>query len=78
MSDVEGRVKKVIAEQLGLDEREVQGGESIVADLGAGSLDTLEIVMALEEKFGFEISDEEAEKINTVQQAVEYVVSHQR
>lgn len=75
MSNVEGRVKKIIAEQLVLDEGDVQGGKSFVADLVADSLDILEIVMALEEEFGFEIPGEDVEEITTVQQAIDYVVS---
>jgi len=70
---VEDRVKKIIAEQLGLDEEDVTKEASFVNDLGADSLDTVELVMALEEEFGIEISDEDAEKILTVQNALDYI-----
>jgi acyl carrier protein len=76
MSDIEQRVKKIVAEQLGANEAEVKLESSFVDDLGADSLDTVELVMALEEAFECEIPDEEAEKITTVQQAVDYVNSH--
>lgn len=72
MSNVEERVKKIVAEQLGVKE-EVSNEASFVDDLGADSLDTVELVMALEEEFECEIPDEEAEKITTVQQAIDYV-----
>lgn len=75
MSSVEERVKKIVVEQLGVNENEVSSGSSFVDDLGADSLDTVELVMALEEEFGTEIPDEQAEKITTVQQAVEYINS---
>lgn len=73
MSSVEERVTKIVAEQLGVAEGEVSPGSSFVDDLGADSLDTVELVMALEEEFDTEIPDEEAEKITTVQQAIDYV-----
>ena len=77
MSSVEERVKKVIAEQLSPDDpSKVTSESSFVDDLGADSLDTVELVMALEEEFETEIPDEEAEKITTVQQAVDYVSAH--
>lgn len=76
MASVEERVKKIIVEQLGVKEDEVANNASFVDDLGADSLDTVELVMALEEEFGVEIQDEEAEKIATVQQAVDYINSH--
>ncbi len=77
MSDVEARVKSVVVEQLGVDESEVTNAASFVDDLGADSLDTVELVMALEEEFGTEIPDEEAEKITTVQLAIDYVNNNQ-
>jgi acyl carrier protein len=72
MSDVEERVKKIVAEQLGVNE-DITNEASFVDDLGADSLDTVELVMALEEEFECEIPDDEAEKITTVQQAIDYV-----
>ncbi|MDX1488418.1 MAG: acyl carrier protein, partial [Acidiferrobacterales bacterium] len=71
MSTVEERVKKIVVEQLGVNENEVTPSSSFVDDLGADSLDTVELVMALEEEFGCEIPDEQAEKISTVQQAID-------
>lgn len=76
MSSIEDRVKHIVVEQLGVSEDEVSGDSSFVDDLGADSLDTVELVMALEEEFNCEIPDEEAEKITTVQQAVDYVNAH--
>ena len=73
MNTIEARVKKVIVEQLGVKEEEVTNDASFVDDLGADSLDSVELVMALEEEFETEIPDEEAEKIGTVQQAIDYV-----
>lgn len=73
MSSIEERVKKIVAEQLGVKEEDVQASASFVEDLGADSLDTVELVMALEEEFETEIPDEEAEKITTVQLAVDYI-----
>ena len=73
MSSIEERVKKIVAEQLGVKEDDVQESASFVEDLGADSLDTVELVMALEEEFETEIPDEEAEKITTVQQAIAYI-----
>lgn len=75
MSTVEERVKKIVIEQLGVKEEEVSKESSFVDDLGADSLDTVELVMALEEEFECEIPDEEAEKITTVQQAIDYINS---
>ncbi len=72
MSDIEQRVKKIVAEQLGVAEDEIKLESSFVDDLGADSLDTVELVMALEDEFEIEIPDEQAEKITTVQQAVDY------
>ncbi|MCQ8895925.1 acyl carrier protein [Limnobacter humi] len=73
MENIEQRVKKIVAEQLGVKEEEIKNESSFVDDLGADSLDTVELVMALEEEFETEIPDEEAEKITTVQQAIDYV-----
>jgi len=73
MSSIEDRVKKIVAEQLGVKEDEVKIEASFVEDLGADSLDTVELVMALEEEFETEIPDDEAEKITTVQLAVNYI-----
>ncbi|RDE24718.1 acyl carrier protein [Motiliproteus coralliicola] len=77
MSTIEERVKKIVAEQLGVKEEEVTSEASFVEDLGADSLDTVELVMALEEEFETEIPDEEAEKITTVKLAIEYVEANQ-
>ncbi len=76
MSDVVERVRKIVVEQLGVKEEEVTLEASFVDDLGADSLDTVELVMALEEEFETEIPDEEAEKITTVQLAVDHINSH--
>ncbi|MGC7405240.1 acyl carrier protein [Pandoraea pneumonica] len=76
MDNIEQRVKKIVAEQLGVAEAEIKNESSFVNDLGADSLDTVELVMALEEEFGMEIPDEEAEKITTVQQAIDYASAH--
>ena len=76
MSDIQERVQKIIIEQLGVKEEEVKNESSFVDDLGADSLDTVELVMALEEEFDTEIPDEEAEKITTVQTAIDYVTAH--
>ena len=76
MSNTEERVKKIVAEQLGVKEDEVKNEASFVEDLGADSLDTVELVMALEEEFETEIPDEEAEKITTVQLAIDYINEH--
>jgi len=76
MSTIEERVKKIVVEQLGVKEEEVTNSASFVDDLGADSLDTVELVMALEEEFECEIPDEEAEKITSVQQAIDYIKAH--
>jgi len=76
MSSIEERVKSVVIEQLGVKEEEVTLAASFVEDLGADSLDTVELVMALEEEFDTEIPDEEAEKITSVQMAIDYVKAH--
>jgi acyl carrier protein len=73
MAEVEAKVKKIISEQLGVPEADVKPEASFVNDLGADSLDTVELVMALEEEFGVEIPDEDAEKIATVQNAIDYI-----
>ncbi|MGH8502093.1 MAG: acyl carrier protein [Gammaproteobacteria bacterium] len=76
MNKVQERVKKIVVEQLGVNEEDVTDSASFVDDLGADSLDTVELVMALEEEFECEIPDEEAEKITTVQQAIDYINAH--
>jgi acyl carrier protein len=76
MSNIEERVKNIIVEQLGVQLDEVKNEASFVDDLGADSLDTVELVMALEEEFDTEIPDDEAEKITTVQSAIDYVVKN--
>jgi acyl carrier protein len=76
MSTIEERVRETVVEQLGVKEEEVTLDASFVDDLGADSLDTVELVMALEEAFETEIPDEDAEKITTVQQAIDYVTKH--
>jgi acyl carrier protein len=73
MSSIEERVKKIVVEQLGVNETEVTSEASFVDDLGADSLDTVELVMALEEEFDCEIPDDQAEKITTVKQAIDYI-----
>jgi acyl carrier protein len=78
MASVDERVKQIIVEQLGVDEGEVTPNASFVDDLGADSLDTVELVMAFEEAFEIEIPDEEAEKIRTVKDAVDYITSHSK
>lgn len=76
MENIEQRVKKIVAEQLGVAEADIKTESSFVDDLGADSLDTVELVMALEDEFETEIPDESAEKITTVQQAIDYVRSN--
>jgi acyl carrier protein len=76
MESIEQRVKKIVAEQLGVNEAEIKNESSFLDDLGADSLDMVELVMALEDEFETEIPDEEAEKITTVQQAIDYINSH--
>jgi|TARA_R110000868_G_scaffold307439_1_gene569090 acyl carrier protein len=78
VSTIEERVKKIVAEQLGVKLEEVTNEASFVDDLGADSLDTVELVMALEEEFETEIPDEDAEKISTVQTAIDYVTAHSK
>ena len=77
MSSIEERVKKIVIDQLGVKEEDVTTNASFVDDLGADSLDTVELVMALEEEFGAEIPDEEAEKITTVQAAIDFIKASQ-
>ena len=76
MSDIADRVKKIVVEHLGVEESKVVEGASFIDDLGADSLDTVELVMAFEEGFGIEIPDEDAEKIQTVKDAIAYVETH--
>jgi len=76
MSSLEEKVKKIIAEQLSVSEDQITPAASFVEDLGADSLDTVELVMALEEEFGIEIPDEDAEKITRVKEAVDYIEKH--
>lgn len=78
MASVEEKVKQIIVEQLGVDEAEVTSNASFVDDLGADSLDTVELVMAFEEAFDLEIPDEDAEKIRTVKDAVDYIEKHSK
>ncbi len=78
VKDVEARVKEIIVEQLGVDATEVNPAASFVNDLGADSLDTVELVMALEEEFDVEIPDDQAEKIQTVGQAIDYIKAHSK
>ena len=78
VAGLEEKVKKIIVDQLGVDAAEVTPEASFIEDLGADSLDTVELVMALEEEFETEIPDEEAEKITTVQQAIDYVKAHSK
>jgi acyl carrier protein len=76
MAPVDDKVKQIVAEQLGVDEAEVTNNASFVDDLGADSLDQVELVMAFEEAFDLEIPDEDAEKIRTVQDAIDYIGKH--
>jgi acyl carrier protein len=75
-NEIAARVVKIVAEQLGVPEEEVKHESAFVADLGADSLDTVELVMALEDEFGMEIPDEDAEKITTVQLAIDYATKN--
>ena len=78
MDNIVERVKKIVAEQLGVNEADIKNESSFVDDLGADSLDTVEMVMALEEEFECEIPDDQAEKITTVQQAVDYILANKK
>jgi acyl carrier protein len=78
MSTIEQRVKEIVMQQLGVKAEEASNEASFVDDLGADSLDTVELVMAFEEAFGIEIADEDAEKITTIQQAIDYVKAHSK
>ncbi len=78
MDHIVERVKKIVAEQLGVNEADIKNESSFVDDLGADSLDTVELVMALEEEFECEIPDDQAEKITTVQQAVDYILANKK
>lgn len=78
MASVEEKVKGIIVEQLGVDEEEVKPEASFVDDLGADSLDVVELVMALEEEFGLEISDEDAEKLSSVKDAIDYIEKNKK
>ena len=78
MENIEQRVKKIVAEQLGVNEADIKNESSFVDDLGADSLDTVELVMALEEEFECEIPDDEAATITTVPQAIDYVLAHKK
>ena len=78
MSNIEERVKKIVVEQLGVKEEDVTNSASFVDDLGADSLDTVELVMAFEEEFGLEIPDDAAGKIQTVGQAIEYIKANKK
>ena len=76
--NIEARVKKVVAEQLSINEADIKNESAVIEDLGADSLDTVELVMALEDAFGIEIPDSEQEKLRTVQQAIDYIKGHQK
>ncbi len=78
MASIEKRIKEIVAEQLGVDEAQVTNESSFMDDLGADSLDTVELVMALEDEFGIEIPDEDAEKITTVKDATNYILEHKK
>ena len=76
--NIEARVKKVVAEQLSINEADIKNESAFIEDLGADSLDTVELVMALEDAFSIEIPDSEQEKLRTVQQAIDYIKKHQK
>lgn len=77
MDNIEQQVKKVVAEQLSINEADIKNESAFIADLGADSLDTVELVMALEDSFGIEIPDDQQEKIQTVQDAIDFIKAHQ-
>lgn len=76
MDNIEQQVKKVVAEQLSINEADIKNESSFISDLGADSLDTVELVMALEDTFGIEIPDDQQEKIQTVQDAIDFIKAH--
>ena len=76
MENLEQRVKKVVAEQLNIDEADIKNESAFIDDLGADSLDTVELVMALEDEFGVEIPDDQQEKLRTVQNAIDFIVAN--
>ena len=76
MNDIEQRVKKVVAEQLNINEADIKNESAFIDDLGADSLDTVELVMALEDEFGVEIPDDQQEKLRTVQDAIDFIVAN--
>ncbi len=78
MENIEQQVKKLVAEQLSINEADIKNDSAFIADLGADSLDTVELVMALEDNFGIEIPDDQQEKIQTVQDAIDYIKEHKQ
>lgn len=78
MDNIEQQVKKVVAEQLGINEADIKNESAFISDLGADSLDTVELVMALEDTFGIEIPDDQQEKIQTVQDAIDFIEAHKK
>lgn len=78
MDNIEQQVKKVVAEQLSINEADIKNESAFISDLGADSLDTVELVMALEDTFGIEIPDDQQEKIRTVQDAIDFIEAHKK
>ena len=78
MDNIEQQVKKVVAEQLSINEADIKNESAFISDLGAASLDTVELVMALEDTFGIEIPDDQQEKIQTVQDAIDFIEAHKK